>query len=151
MLLTVTAIALVAFADPPPRKEPPTQKELAAITERGRDLVQEMTPPKEDKGFFFVASKAIDIVLKDFTEHFEGEQRPYNVVVLPAENDQVFVYLVPAPTRAGVWPLGGDVRYLISVVSYAGILTLVYYDAKTSNGMKETVETPGVLIFGGAE
>jgi hypothetical protein len=180
VLLTVTAIALVALADPPARKEPPTQKELAAITERGRDLagydaavwhasdaiqaknpkegsivryiarktdkgwvvafgrldekqekfliaywatqgdkpdvfdVQEMTPPKEDKGFFFVASKAIDIVLKDFIEHFEGEQRPYNVAVLPAENDQVFVYLVPAPTRAGVWPLGGDVRYLIS-------------------------------------
>jgi hypothetical protein len=76
--------------------------------------VQEMTPPKEDNGFFLSASKAIDIVLKDFTEHFEGQQRPYNVAVLPAENDQVFVYLVPAPTRAAVWPLGGDVRYLIS-------------------------------------
>jgi hypothetical protein len=38
VLLTVTAIALVALADPPARKEPPTQKELAAITERGRDL-----------------------------------------------------------------------------------------------------------------
>jgi hypothetical protein len=38
MLLTVTAIAVIALADPPARKEPPTQKELAAITERGRDL-----------------------------------------------------------------------------------------------------------------
>jgi hypothetical protein len=73
-----------------------------------------MAPPKEDKAFFLSASKAIDVALKDFTEHFEGEQRPYNVAVLPAEQDQVFVYLVPAPTKAGVWPLGGDVRYLIS-------------------------------------
>ena len=24
------------------------------------------------------------------------------------------MYLVPAPTRAGVWPLGGDVRYRLS-------------------------------------
>jgi hypothetical protein len=47
-------------------------------------------------------------------EHFEGEQRPYNVAVLPAEKGQFWAYLVPAPTRAGVWPLGGDIRYLIS-------------------------------------
>jgi hypothetical protein len=180
MLLTVTAIAVIALADPPARNEPPTEKALKAITERGRDLagydaaawhasdaiqaknpkegsvvryiaqktakgwvvafgrldekqqkfliaywatqsdkpdvfdVKEMAPPKEDEGFFLSASKAIDIVLKDFTEHFEGEQRPYNVAVLPAEQDQLFVYLVPAPTKPNVWPLGGDVRYLIS-------------------------------------
>jgi hypothetical protein len=38
--------------------------------------VKEMTPPKEDKRFFCAAAKAIDIALKDFVEHFEGEQRP---------------------------------------------------------------------------
>ena len=26
----------------------------------------------------------------------------------------MWVYLVPAPTKPGVWPLGGDVRYLVS-------------------------------------
>jgi hypothetical protein len=102
MLLTVTAIALVILADPPARKEPPTKEELAAITERGH------------KRFFLSAAKAIDTSLKDFVEHFEGEQRPYNVAVLPAEKGQVWAYLVPAPTRAGVWPVGGDIRYLIS-------------------------------------
>ena len=76
--------------------------------------VKEMTPPKEDTGFFLSAAKAIDTSLKDFMEHFEGEQRPYNVAVLPAEKGQVWVYLVPAPTKPNVWPLGGDVRYLIS-------------------------------------
>jgi hypothetical protein len=180
MLLTITAIALVVLTDQPGRKEPPTEKELAAITNRGRDLagydsaawhasdavqaknpkegsvvryiarkidkrwvvafgridekgekfviayeakqgdkpdffdVKEMTPPQEDTGFFLSAARAIDISLKDFVEHFEGEQRPYNVAVLPAEKDQLSVYLVPAPTKPNVWPLGGDVRYLTS-------------------------------------
>jgi hypothetical protein len=180
MLTVVTALAFVVLADPPARKEPPSKEEMAAITERGRDLagydaaawhasdamqakqpkegsvvryiarkiekrwvvafgrldengekfliayeatqgdkpdvfdVKEMTPPKEDTGFFFSAARAIDRSLKDFVEHFEGEHRPYNVAVLPAEKGQFWVYLVPAPTKAGVWPLGGDVRYLIS-------------------------------------
>ena len=60
------------------------------------------------------AARAIDTTLKDFVKHFEGEQRPYNVAVLPAEKGQVWVYLVPAPTKPNVWPLGGDVRYLLS-------------------------------------
>ena len=76
--------------------------------------VKEMTPPKEDTAFFLSAARAIDTSLKDFVEHFEGQQRPYNVAVLPAEKGQVWVYLVPAPTKPNVWPLGGDVRYLIS-------------------------------------
>ena len=180
MLATLTALALIALFDQPARKEPPSKEELAAITDRGRDLagydaaawhasdavqakqpkegsvvryiarkidkrwvvafgrldekgekfliayeatqgdkpdvfdVKEMTPPKEDTGFFLSAAKAIDTSLKDFVEHFEGEQRPYNVAVLPAEKEQVWVYLVPAPTKPNVWPLGGDVRYLIS-------------------------------------
>ncbi len=76
--------------------------------------VKEMDPPREDTGFFRSAARAIDASLKDFVEHFEGEQRPYNVAVLPAEKGQIRVYLVPAPTKPGVWPLGGDVRYLMS-------------------------------------
>jgi hypothetical protein len=180
MLAMLTALTAIAAFDPPARNEPPPPKELAAITDRGRDLagydaaawhgsdavqarqpkegsvvryiarktdkkwvvafgrldekgekfltayeatqgskpevfdVKEITPPKEDKEFFLSAAKAIDTSLKDFVEHFEGEQRPYNVAVLPAEKGQVWVYLVPAPTKPNVWPLGGDVRYLIS-------------------------------------
>ena len=76
--------------------------------------VKAYDPPKEDTGFFRSAARAIDAALKDFTENFKGERRPYNVAVLPAEEGQFWVYLVPAPTRPGVWPLGGDVRYLIS-------------------------------------
>jgi hypothetical protein len=180
MLTAVTVLAMLTLFDPPERKEPPTKEELAAITERGRDLagydaaawrgsdtvhakqpkegsvvryiarkidkkwvvafgrlnetgdkfliayeatqgdkpdvfdVKEMTLPQEDTGFFLSSAKAIDTSLKDFVAHFEGERRPYNVAVLPAEKGQVWVYLVPAPTKPNMWPLGGDVRYLMS-------------------------------------
>ena len=76
--------------------------------------VKTFDPPKADTGFFRSAARATETALKDFTEHFEGEQRRYNVAILPAENDRLWVYFVPAPTKPGVWPLGGDVRYLMS-------------------------------------
>jgi hypothetical protein len=180
MLATVAVLALIAFVDPPERKEPPTKEELAAITERGRSLaaydaaawhasdalqvkppkegsvvqyvarktdkgwivvfgrmnqaqdkfliayeakqgekpeqfdVKGFDPPEPETGFFLSAARAMDLALKDFTETFEGENRPYNIAVLPAEKDKFWVYLVPAPTKQGVWPLGGDVRYLVS-------------------------------------
>jgi hypothetical protein len=67
-------------------------------------------PPKEDDGFFFFAARAIDAAMHDF----RGEKRPYHVAVLPAESNQMYVYVFPLPTTAGVYPLGGDVRYLLS-------------------------------------
>lgn len=76
--------------------------------------VQAFDPPKEDRAYFRAAANAIEVALGDFAEHFQGEQRPYNVAVLPGESGQLWLYLVPAPTQAGVWPLGGDIRYLIS-------------------------------------
>ena len=66
--------------------------------------------PKEDRGFYFLGALALETAIADF----KGERRPYNAAVIPAPNDQMWVYIVPAPTVSGVWPLGGDVRYLIS-------------------------------------
>ena len=40
--------------------------------------------------------------------------RPYNIAVLPAGAGRLYVYLYPAQTDPDVYPLGGDVRYLIS-------------------------------------
>jgi hypothetical protein len=154
MLTTLTALAVFTLFDPPQPKGPPSKDELAATTERGRNLagydaaawhasdalqakqpkegsvvryiarkidkkwvvafgrldenqqkflvayeatqhdkadsfdVKEMNPTREDTGFCLSAARAIDTVLKDFMEHFEGEQRPYNVAVLPAEKGQ---------------------------------------------------------------
>jgi len=67
-------------------------------------------PPQADASFYLAAAKAIDTALRDF----QGEKRPYNVAVLPAASGQLYVYVMPAQTRAGIYPLGGDARYLIS-------------------------------------
>ena len=67
-------------------------------------------PVKEDAGFFFFAAKAADTA----THEFRGEKRPYHVAVLPAASNQMYVYLFPAPDSNAVYPLGGDVRYLVS-------------------------------------
>ncbi len=72
--------------------------------------VHEVTPPRPDKDFFLHASKAVDLALADF----HGEKRPYNYAVLPTPLDQLFVYIYPVQTKARVYPLGGDVRYLFS-------------------------------------
>lgn len=67
-------------------------------------------PPQEDSGFFYLAAKAIETARVDF----QGENRPYTAAVLPAESNQLYVYVYPAQTVKNVYPLGGDVRYLIS-------------------------------------
>jgi hypothetical protein len=76
--------------------------------------VKAFDPPSADTGFFRSAARAIETTLNDFTAHFEGEKRPYNVAALPAEKGRLWVYFVPAPTKPGIWPIGGDVRYLVS-------------------------------------
>ncbi len=72
--------------------------------------VHKLDPPQEDIGFYTLGAKAIQTALRDF----QGEKRPYNMMVLPVDSGQMYVYIVPAQTTEGVYPLGGDVRYLIS-------------------------------------
>ena len=67
-------------------------------------------PPREDTGFYFHAAKAIGTAIKDF----KAEQRPYNAAAIPTKSDQFYVYLLPAQTEDGVFPLGGDARFLVS-------------------------------------
>jgi hypothetical protein len=72
--------------------------------------VKKLEPQREDTSFYLAAAKAIDTALHDF----QGEKRPYNVAVLPAATNQLYVYVIPAQTKAGIYPLGGDVRYLVT-------------------------------------
>jgi hypothetical protein len=73
-------------------------------------------PAREDSGFFLFAARALELALADFGP----AARPYNAAVLPAKSgnasdaEALFVYLYPGQTRAGVYPLGGDARYLVS-------------------------------------
>jgi len=66
-------------------------------------------PLKKDTFFYLKAAKSIDLTLNDF----EFQNRPYNYAVLPAENNQLYVYHYPAQIRSDIFPLGGDVRYLV--------------------------------------
>jgi hypothetical protein len=72
--------------------------------------VKKLDPPQEDTFLYLAAAKAIDTALHDF----QGQNRPYNVAVLPAPLNQLYVYVVPAQTKTGIYALGGDVRYLIT-------------------------------------
>lgn len=67
-------------------------------------------PPREDTGFFLSAARAIPLALGDYPR----AERPYNVAVIPAESEDMYIYIQPAQTKTGVYPLGGDVRYRIS-------------------------------------
>ena len=67
-------------------------------------------PPLADKGFYFAAANALETGISAFT----GSGRQYNAAVLPAPKNQFWVYLMPAQTDIKVWPLGADVRYLIT-------------------------------------
>jgi len=67
-------------------------------------------PPVEDAEFFLFAARAQEIALADFG----ATARPYSSAVLRGPDERFYVYLYPAPTSAGVYPIGGDVRYLIS-------------------------------------
>jgi hypothetical protein len=69
-------------------------------------------PPAEDTGFYFTGVKAMMIAGKDF--QITAEKRPDNPVVLPAPSGQFYVYMIPAQTKDGVFPLGGDARYLVA-------------------------------------
>lgn len=40
--------------------------------------------------------------------------RPFNILIIPAQNNEILVYIVPAALKKDVYPLGGDYRYLIS-------------------------------------
>ena len=88
---------------------------LIAIVATQAKSLQEFTAkkldaPQRDTGFYLAAAKGIEICLKDF----QGVKQPYNIAVLPAESSQFYVYLVPAQTKDGVYPLGADERYLVS-------------------------------------
>src|SRR5260370_31108338 len=72
--------------------------------------VEKLDRPKEDTGFFLFAARSIEVALAAF----QAQKRPYNVAVLPASSNQMYLYIVPAPTVAGAYPYGGDVRYLMT-------------------------------------
>jgi hypothetical protein len=74
-------------------------------------------PAREETTFYLFAARALETALADFGR----ANRPYNSAVLPVAGRDgkdrpglLYVYLYPAQTKAGIYPLGGDVRYLLA-------------------------------------
>jgi hypothetical protein len=63
-----------------------------------------------DADYYVRAARALDTAAVDFGP----VRRPYNLASLPGPLGEWWVYVYPAPTVLGVWPLGADTRYLIS-------------------------------------
>jgi hypothetical protein len=72
--------------------------------------VKGFDPAKEDRGWNLAAAKGIENAVRDF----RAADRPYNIAVLPAEHENIYVYLYPAQVKEGVYPIGADARYRIS-------------------------------------
>jgi hypothetical protein len=84
--------------------------EAAQMGNAAQFEVKAFDPVREDTGWNLVGAKGIETAVKDLG----GTSRPYNIVVLPAEKGSMYVYLYPAQIRAGIYPLGADVRYRVS-------------------------------------
>jgi hypothetical protein len=100
--------------------------------------VEHYATPLADTGFYLSAAHALDVAQKDF----HGEKRPYNIAILPATGGQFYVYILSAQTNDGVYPLGGDVRYLISpdgstIVENRRLHNdILVFDTRSKNGSK---------------
>jgi hypothetical protein len=73
---------------------------------------QPFDPPEPDSGYFARAGRAVATALVMF---HPIAQRPHIATVVPAEDGPWWwVYVYPAPARAGVWTRGGDMRFRVS-------------------------------------
>jgi len=76
-------------------------------------VVTRVKPAREDTGFYLFAARAIALCEAEFRAS-NHPARAYALAVLPAPQGQLYVYLYPAQTQAGAYPLGADARYLVS-------------------------------------
>lgn len=57
--------------------------------------VRSFDPPREDRGWDLAAAKGIEVATGDFS----GASRPYDIAVLPAEGEGMYIYLYPAQVK----------------------------------------------------
>jgi len=76
----------------------------------GKFGAHKLDPPLNAQPELTGMERAQELAIQDFV----GEKRPYNVAILPAPHGNLYVYIYPGQTKEAVWPLGGDVRYLMS-------------------------------------
>ena len=123
MLVTMTALAVIVFVDPPEGKEPPTKEELAAITDRGRDLAGydaaawhasdalQAKQPKEGSVVRYIAHKS-DKKWHVAFGRLDEKQGKFLIAYEATQGDKPDAFERegdnPTERRHGVLPLGGE-------------------------------------------
>lgn len=99
-------------------------------------------PPLENTDFYFSAAKAYEAALHDLG----ALNRPYNSYAILGEKGQLYVYLLPAQTTDGIYPLGADVRYTFTadgnalLEKHAMHKSVLEFDPKDRSGSGRKIE-----------
>jgi hypothetical protein len=102
--------------------------------------------PLVDTDYYVRASRALDTAMVEFGP----VRRSYNVAVLPALKGAWWVYLFPAPTIAGVWPLGADARFLISADGKQVLERRRLHNSVIEFSARSLQKPPGATMAAGA-
>jgi hypothetical protein len=84
--------------------------QIAQDEPNGLFTMERFPTPREEGGYWAEAARAVETALM----RFRPGNRAYNIAVLPAPQNQWFVYVLPAQTKADYYPHGGDFRYRVS-------------------------------------
>ncbi len=76
---------------------------------------KEYSPATLDNRTYLPLARAVSLVIDNFPPR--SSEHTYNYAVLPTGSNNVDVYVYPAQTHNGIYPLGGDDRYTISLAS----------------------------------
>jgi hypothetical protein len=84
--------------------------EAAESGQPGEYQARKLDPPMDATSDLAAMERALELASADFPR----AKRPYNSAVLPTPDGNFYVYLYPGQVKETVWPIGGDVRYIIS-------------------------------------
>jgi hypothetical protein len=76
----------------------------------GKFVARKLDEPAPADSEQVAKERALELAIAEFPK----PNRPYNTAILPRPDGNFFVYLYPGQTRKNVWPIGGDLRYVIS-------------------------------------
>jgi hypothetical protein len=76
----------------------------------GKYKVVNYATPRKDTGVLLNEARAV----KSCLAVFPPNGKTNNYAILPAGSEQMYVYIYPAQTVPNIYPLGGDMRYLVT-------------------------------------
>lgn len=104
-------------------------------------------PPRAETGELAQAARALDVA----RAAFGSVTRPYNAAVLPTNDGEWFVYLMPAQTKPGIFPLGGDVRFRVSADGREIRATHRMHNAVIEFGTRADTMQKGFVLAAGVQ